>query len=107
MTSCVKCNKKHWICLGCKNRVCNQKYRENFKTYVGMYCDCCDHNFVCRSCYEKNPGYDYWKPKFGTDHSVWDNVSGESGLSRILKAMISGQLSNQSDNINIINAGNY
>jgi len=53
-----------------------------------MYYDCCDHQFVCKDCYNQNPGYDKWRPKFGIDHSVYDTVSGESGLSRLLGAMM-------------------
>jgi hypothetical protein len=90
MSICKNCKLTNWTCLGCRDTILIHKY--NFDaSYVAMYCDCCDHNFICINCYSKNPGYNYWRPVFGNDHSVYDNISKESDLSRTLLALINKQ----------------
>ena len=82
---------------------------EKSKEMIAMSCDCCDHNFLCRSCYNKNPSYDFWKPFFGNNHSVKDHISGESSLSKLLQAMINNKSVNSTDigNITIISASQF
>ena len=90
MSVCKNCKSSKWTCLGCGGTISANKYEFN-NPNVAMYCDCCDHNFVCINCYNKNPGYNYWKSIFGNDHSVFDNISQESDLSRTLLALINGR----------------
>lgn len=88
--TCHNCDSKTWHCLGCKKEVSLEEFTNN-KADVAMSCNCCDHNFVCRACYDAKPGYDAWKPEFGSDHSVTDHVSGDSGIMRLLMALLGGR----------------
>lgn len=95
MSSCNNCKSKVWTCKGCAKQVSVDEYRnywkENVEEKIAIYCDCCDHNFVCRICYDNTPStskFNYWKHQFGRNHSVWDNVSKESDLSRTLQMLL-------------------
>jgi hypothetical protein len=86
--SCSRCKVKHWTCLGCSKQIVFANYSPKD---TAMYCNCCDHKFVCKECYTKTPGYDVWKPIFGSQHSVKDNISGESSANRFFKAQLEGK----------------
>jgi hypothetical protein len=88
---CSICKNKKWSCLSCRESIPYEEfYEEKINKKVAVYCDCCDHNFVCKSCYDKNPGYNYWKLIFGNNHSIYDITANESDLSRTLMAIIGG-----------------
>lgn len=94
MSSCNNCKAKSWTCLSCNKKISFESWQKEFDKEVAVYCDCCDHQFACKTCYTKekrtdrNP-FDYWVSKFGVNHSVKDRMSGESNLSRMLQALTS------------------
>jgi hypothetical protein len=90
MSSCPNCQKTVWKCLGCQKLIQNKEYDVG-RQDVAVFCDCCDHNFVCRICYDQHPGYDYWRPVFGNEHSITDKVSNDSSLKRMLQGLFGGQ----------------
>lgn len=92
MDTCSKCANTTWTCLGCQTKIPMSEWQTRQKE-VAMGCYCCVHNFVCLTCYNKNPGYDAWKPVFGPNHAVHDFISGENGLIRLLKALTDGTIS--------------
>jgi hypothetical protein len=101
---CSRCKNKYWHCLGCNNKIThmdfNNTFKDNSQSIVAVYCDCCDHNFVCKRCYDKNPGYAYWKSVFGNSHSVYDLISKENDLGNTLLNIVKG---NKLENINQAN----
>lgn len=113
------CGKTTWTCLG-DSPECTTKIRplpivrpepadENrqFREDVRMICWCCEHQFLCKKCYDaaevalktlldtkwSNPDslFDYWHSKFGDEHSVRDIVNGISDMSRMLQNLMSGK----------------
>jgi len=83
---CTKCNTKDYTCLGCNSKV---KYDDYKSEYTAIDCNCCDHNFVCINCWDKNSNYHYWKLRFGHDHAIVNHITGESRLNNFLMSYIS------------------
>ena len=92
MSSCSNCKTKQWTCLSCSKKVPVQNWSNALKTDVAVYCNCCDHQFVCKACYsiqstKTETRFRYWAPKFGYNHAVKDLISGESSTTRLAAAM--------------------
>ena len=91
---CPSCHNKHYQCIECRRRIPFRDYNARFEQEVAVYCDCCNHDFVCKSCYAKHPTYDHWRDKFGSQHSIKDRISGISAASRLLETLQKGDLKN-------------
>lgn len=63
MSSCEGCTNTHWHCLGCQSTISVADFAKEdvFDAQVAVFCNCCEHNFVCKTCYAAAPGYDTWK----------------------------------------------
>jgi hypothetical protein len=88
--SCRHCNGKEYHCLGCKLTISYAEYSAVFEEKVAVSCNCCDHNFACKECYAKHPGYEYWRSVFGRNHAIYDHVSGENAMTRMLAILSRG-----------------
>lgn len=95
---CSRCKSNSWNCISCKIEITREEFYDTFKenkqSPVAVYCNCCDHNFVCQECYNKNPGYKYWKAIFGNSHNIFDVISKESDLSNTLLNVVNGYKKN-------------
>jgi len=89
--SCRRCKGKEYCCLGCDLKIPYAEYAAAFEEKVAVSCNCCDHNFACRECYTKHPGYEYWRGVFGRNHAIHDHVGGESALTRLLAMLSRGE----------------
>jgi hypothetical protein len=120
--SCSICEKVAWTCLGCQDVVPVAAYatkraqpvflpaaateaaKEVNPDCVAVFCNCCNHQFVCGRCYAgdaghvNNAGYAYWRPKFGEDHVVYDRVSAVNPLTMLLTALTRGMVDVRTEN---------
>lgn len=82
---CSMCDRKEWTCVGCKGEILIGEWFKHFTTSVSMYCDCCDHKFVCTGCYVTRPrNFVSWSMKFGRCHNVVDVATGETTVNKVI-----------------------
>lgn len=86
--ACSDRDETHWICLGCHAALPVNEFERRFGEEVAIYCDCCDHMYICHKCYNETPKYDYWRPRFGPSHAVRNVVERVDRLTRYLRSII-------------------
>jgi len=73
-TGCQKCSSKTWMCLSCGMEIPTGTFNRRKSTTIAVYCNCCEHAFVCRKCYSLTPDFDIWEDQFGPEHCIIDLV---------------------------------
>ena len=90
---CKDCSSEFWECLSCGTTIPTGLFNRKKFSLVAMYCDCCEHCFVCKKCYTLTPEFDIWDDQFGSDHCMVSLVEepivfDSSLISRLLEEML-------------------
>ena len=90
---CKECAINEWMCLSCGNTIPYQNFHQRKNTSVAVYCDCCDHSYVCRECYALTPETRVWETQFGSNHCPIDLLSEpDDVLDPLISILLSGLL---------------
>lgn len=86
---CPKCNKKEWTCLNCTKKVDIQEFNLKLRNKSGnqliaLYCNCCQHKFICMKCYLISPTYKKWRKYFDENDLVKSAIDAESDYNQAL-----------------------